>query len=201
MSDEHNTAILLRPPAKLDYSLTGEESNRAIERGLAEADWYQCPIPRATMRRLLERKDGPAIRDTIIWFGLIVGLGALTWYLWPTWWAALPYLCYAALYASTSDSRWHESSHGTAFKTDWMNNLLYEIASFMVMRESVVWRWSHTRHHSDTIIVGRDPEIVAPRPPDIKGLALGFIFQAKDDQEYRVHHLRNLGVAKLQLNL
>ena len=47
----------------------------------------------------------------------------------------------------------------TAFKTDWMNNTLYEFASFMVMRESMVWRWSHTRHHSDTIIVGRDPEI------------------------------------------
>ena len=40
------------------------------------------------------------------------------------------------MYASTSDSRWHEAGHGTAFKTDWMNNALYEIASFMVCRES-----------------------------------------------------------------
>ena len=48
-----------------------------------------------------------------------------------------------------------------------MNNALYEIASFMVMRESTVWRWSHNRHHSDTIIVGRDPEIAVPRPPDV----------------------------------
>ena len=43
--------------------------------------------------------------------------------LWGSWRAVLPYLCYAVLYASTSDSRWHESSHGTAFKTDWMNSL------------------------------------------------------------------------------
>jgi MocE subfamily Rieske [2Fe-2S] domain protein len=175
MNYDHPTTALPRPPKHLDYSLTGEESNRAIERGLAEAEWYQCPVPRATMRRLLERRDGPAIRDTILWFGLIVALGGLTWHLWPSWWAVLPYLGYAVLYASTSDSRWHESSHGTAFKTDWMNNLLYEIASFMVMRESVVWRWSHTRHHSDTIIVGRDPEIAVPRPPDIKGLLLSFV--------------------------
>ncbi len=42
----------------------------------------------------------------------------------------------------------------------------------MVMRESVVWRWSHTRHHSDTIIVGRDPEIAVPRPPDLLALVL-----------------------------
>src|SRR5246127_4740892 len=168
------TAVLL-PPSKLDYSLTGENSTKAIERGLAEADWYQSPVPRSLMRKLLERSDGPAIRDTIIWFGLIIGFGYLTYRLWPSWWAVVPYLIYAVLYASTSDSRWHECGHGTAFKTDWMNNFLYEIASFMVMRESTVWRWSHTRHHSDTIIVGRDPEIAVPRPADIPRL-IGLFF-------------------------
>ena len=35
----------------------------------------------------------------------------------------------------------------------------------MIMREPTVWRWSHARHHTDTIIVGRDPEIEAMRPP------------------------------------
>ena len=79
------------------------------------------------------------------------------------------------IYASTSDSRWHEAGHGTAFKTDWMNNALYEIASFMVCRESVVWRWSHARHHSDTIIVGRDPEIGALRPVSLIGIVLKFV--------------------------
>jgi len=171
MSHEPSTAVL-PVPAKLDYSLTGENAARAIERGLAEAEWYQCPVPRSTMRKLLERRDGPALRDTILWFALILGSAYATYALWGSWWAALPYAVYAVLYASTSDSRWHEAGHGTAFKTDWMNNVLYEIASFMVMRESTVWRWSHTRHHSDTIIVGRDPEIAVPRPPDLKGLIL-----------------------------
>jgi MocE subfamily Rieske [2Fe-2S] domain protein len=167
MSTDHSTAAISKPPTKLDYSLTGENAARAIERGLAEAEWYQCPVPRATMRKLLERRDGPAIRDTILWFAL---LGLTAWgtiALWGTWWVILPYMLYSVLYATASDSRWHEAGHGTAFKTDWMNNALYEIASFMVMRESTIWRWSHTRHHSDTIIVGRDPEIQIPRPPDI----------------------------------
>ena len=79
------------------------------------------------------------------------------------------------IYASTSDSRWHESNHGTAFKTDWLNNALYEIASFMVLRESVIWKWSHTRHHSDTIIVGRDPEIAVPRPVKLVSVLLKFV--------------------------
>lgn len=163
----HGGAVLTRPPKHLDYSLTGEEATRAVERGLAEAEWYQTPVPRERLRQLLERRDGPAIRDTILWFGLLGLTGWGTLALWGTWWAVLPYLVYAVLYATASDSRWHEASHGTPFKSDWMNNVIYEISSFMVMRESVVWRWSHTRHHSDTIIVGRDPEIQVSRPPDI----------------------------------
>jgi fatty acid desaturase len=162
-----DTVTMGKPPQHLDYSLVGEEASRAIERGLAEADWYQCPVPRATLRKLLERKDGPAIRDTIVLSLILLATGWATAVLWGTWWAVLPYFVYATFYGTSSDSRWHECGHGTAFKTDWMNRLVYEIASFMVMRESVVWRWSHTRHHSDTIIVGRDPEIQVPRPPDM----------------------------------
>jgi Na(+)-translocating NADH:ubiquinone oxidoreductase F subunit len=162
------------PPIQLDYSLTGVNSTQAVEKGLAEADWYQCPVPREVMRSLLERRNGPAIRDTLLWFALIFGSGYAAYALWHTVWFVFPYALYAVLYASTCDSRWHESSHGTAFKTGWMNDVLYEIASFMVMRESTLWRWSHNRHHSDTIIVGRDPEIAVPRPPDIKRIILGF---------------------------
>jgi MocE subfamily Rieske [2Fe-2S] domain protein len=171
----NSATVLEQSPLRQDYSLTRVNSELAIQKGLAEADWYQCAVPRETMRQLLVRRDGPAIRDTVIWFALIIGAGLATWKLWGSWWALLPYAIYCVLYASTSDSRWHESSHGTAFKTDWMNNALYEIASFMVMRESTVWRWSHSRHHSDTIIVGRDPEIAVPRPPDLKAIVLTFL--------------------------
>ena len=164
-----------------DYSLVGKNTSVAVNKGLAEAKWYATPVPRAKMRELLERRDGPAIRDTLIWFGLIFIFGSLGYALWGTAWAILPFALYGVLFASTSDSRWHETEHGTAFKTDWMNNALYEIASFMVLRESTLWRWSHTRHHSDTIIVGLDPEIAVQRPVDLLKLVLGFfnIFAAK----------------------
>ena len=158
-----------------DYSLIGVESEKAIEMGLADAEWYQSPIPREKMRELLVRKNGPAIRDTLLWFGLILGSGFLVYLWWGAWFVVFPYIVYSVLYASTSDSRWHEAGHGTAFKTDWMNNLLYEISSFMVLRQSSVWRWSHARHHSDTIIRGRDPEIAVPRPPSLRKLLLNFV--------------------------
>lgn len=157
-----------------DYSLVGKDSKRAVEKGLANARWYTSPVPRGEMRKLLERRDGPALRDTAIWFGLIIFFALCGYWLWGTLWAVIPFALYGVMYGSTSDSRWHETSHGTAFKTDWMNNVLYEIASFMVLRESTVWRWSHARHHSDTIIVGLDPEIVVQRPVDLLKIFLGF---------------------------
>ncbi|CAN5833648.1 hypothetical protein BH10CHL1_BH10CHL1_14370 [soil metagenome] len=59
-----------------DYSLVGEDSALAIEKGLAEATWYASPIPKAQMRELLERRDSPAIRDTLLWFSCGVSLGS-----------------------------------------------------------------------------------------------------------------------------
>lgn len=170
-----------------DYSLVGKDSALAIEKGLAEAKWYTSPIPKQKMRELLERRDGPAIRDTLLWFFLLGATGLCGYLLWGTLWAIIPFILYGVLYGSTSDSRWHESSHGTAFKTDWLNNTLYEIASFMVLRESVPWRWSHTRHHSDTIIVGRDPEIAVPRPANLLAIA-GAFFNVQAFRKY-IHNV------------
>jgi Na+-transporting NADH:ubiquinone oxidoreductase subunit F len=166
-------AIAERPRQRSDYDLTGQYGALAVQRGLADAKWYASPIPKDKMRALLERRDGPAVRDTLLWFALFIGFGAAGAALWGTWWAMIPFALYGVMYGTSSDSRWHECGHGTAFKTDWMNNVLYEIGSFMDTRESVPWRWSHIRHHSDTIIVGRDPE-GGVRPVSLIGTAFGF---------------------------
>jgi fatty acid desaturase len=161
--------------APRNYSLTGPESSRAIAAGLASAEWYHSDVPRKVMKDLMQRRDGPAIRDTAIWFALlaITALGGV--FTWGTWWAVPFFLAYGVLYGSVCDSRWHECGHGTAFRTQWMNNVVYLIASFMVMRNPVSWRWSHARHHTDTIIVGRDPEIAHMRPPALLQKALHFV--------------------------
>ncbi|MFC5651179.1 fatty acid desaturase family protein [Paenibacillus solisilvae] len=150
---------------KRDYSITGPENRRAQERGLATAEWYASPIPRQRMKELMKRRNGPAIRDTLIWFALLILVGYTAYLSWGTWWAIPAFLAYGILYATPGDSRWHECGHGTAFKTMWMNEAVYQIASFMVLRSATPWRWSHSRHHTDTIIVGRDPEIITERPP------------------------------------
>ena len=159
---------------KRDYSLLGRDAERAVATGLSAAEWYHTDVPRKAMKELMKREDGPALRDTAIWIGsMLVFAGAGIWF-WGTWWSAPFFLAYGVLYGSASDSRWHECSHGTAFKTPWMNTIVYQIACFMIMRNPVTWRWSHTRYHTDTVIVGRDPEIAVMRPPDLMRLILNF---------------------------
>jgi fatty acid desaturase len=157
-----------------DYSLTGNDAQAAVATGLSAAEWYRSPVERKRLKTLMHRTDGPAIRDTVIWIGLMVIFAGLGVYLWRSWWSLPCFAAYGVLYGSGGDSRWHECGHGTAFRTRWMNTAVYNLACFMMMREPTVWRWSHTRHHTDTIIVGRDPEIVAMRPPRLVHIVCNF---------------------------
>lgn len=163
-------------PSLDDYRLIGGAGERAQAAGLVNATWYQCAVPRATMKALMQRSDGPALRDTLLWFALVAAAGAvmaLTWVNDAGWaWFALAFFVYATLYAGPADSRWHEAGHGTCFKTRWMSDALYQVASFMVLRRPTRWRWSHARHHTDTLVVGRDPEIAAPVPTDFVTMGL-----------------------------
>jgi fatty acid desaturase len=148
-----------------DYGMLGHDAQLAVEHGLKSAEWYHTEISRKDMKSIMQRSDSPAIRDTIIWLGSMLILAAGAVWLWPSLWSIPLFLAYGVLYGSASDSRWHECGHGTAFKTPWMNDAVYHIACFMIVRNPVTWRWSHTRHHTDTIIVGLDPEIAVMRPP------------------------------------
>ena len=58
------------------YSLTGPENQAAVAAGLAGGDWFRSAVPRKRMKELMRRSDYPAIRDTIIWLGLMGLFGA-----------------------------------------------------------------------------------------------------------------------------
>ena len=150
-----------------DYGLTGQDSRLAVERGLVEAEWFRPPIDPERLRALQVRTNARAARDTILWLGLLAVFGYLAFQALGTWWAVPAFMAYGALYGGAGDSRWHECGHGTAFRTKWLNDVVYYIASFMLLRQPTLWRWSHVRHHTDTMIVGRDPEIQFPRPSPV----------------------------------
>jgi Na+-transporting NADH:ubiquinone oxidoreductase subunit F len=176
-----------------DYSIVGPERARAMDRGLVDAAWYTSPLERDQLRLLMQRRNGPAIRDTVLWIALLLGTGYLAHRSWGTWWMIPAFFVYGTLYGSVSDSRWHECGHRTAFKTAWMNDSVYFVASFMVWREAVSWRWSHIRHHSDTIVVGRDPEIAFQRPMKARKPLKEFLGLSSNPGETRKILLNTVG--------
>jgi fatty acid desaturase len=175
------------------YSLAGPENRAAVDAGLAGGEWFRSDVPRKRMKELMRRSDYPAIRDTAIWLGLIVTFAGLGIALRGSWWAVPFFFAYGILYGSTSDSRWHESGHGTAFKTRWLDEGLYQLASFMIMRDPTVWRWSHTRHHTDTLVVGRDPEIGAMRPARLARLLVNLVGLVDVPRAFRLMFLHATG--------
>ncbi|MFT5272273.1 MAG: fatty acid desaturase [bacterium] len=147
-----------------NYTLTSQTA--------ASPNWYRTKVDPAAIRALMVKSNAIALRDTVIWLGAMIITATIGIILWPSWWSVPFWLIYGVLYGSASDSRWHECGHKTAFKTPIMNTIVYNIASFMLIRSPTVWRASHVRHHTDTVIVGRDPEIVAMRPPDLGRIVL-----------------------------
>lgn len=140
-----------------------------------EAQWHSCRIDRRELKRLIRRSDAEALRHIGLWLGLLAASGAAAFVTWGTLWCIPAFAVYGVLYAA-ADHRHHELSHGTPFKTRWLNDVLFHLCAFMTLREGFYYRWSHSRHHTHTIIVGRDPEIAAPRPPDIIGIASDLFF-------------------------
>ena len=160
--------------ATLDYSLSGPMGQRAIERGLVDAEWFTPDIDPERLRALQARTDWRAALDTGLWLALLVASGVLAYRSMWSWWSIPAFGAYGALYGGAADARWHECSHGTAFAHRGANDAVYYLASFMLWRGPTLWRWSHYRHHTDTIIVGRDAEIVFPRPPSLLRAVLLF---------------------------
>ena len=104
-----------------DYSLIGQNREKAINSGLVNAEWYKTKIERDILKRVMKRSDLKPIIDTILWLFLLLfsGLGII--YTWGSWLVVPFIIVYGVMYGSAGDSRWHECGHGTAFKTVWLN--------------------------------------------------------------------------------
>lgn len=163
-----------------NYSLSGGQENATILtedsfEDKVEAQWFSCQVNRKQFKQLIKRNDEIALRDFGLWLGLLLFSGAGAVWTWGTWWCLPFFAVYGTLYAC-ADHRHHELSHGTPFKTRNYNEFLYHLCAFMTLREGFYYRWSHTRHHTHTLLVGKDPEIAATRPPRLLALLSDLFF-------------------------
>jgi fatty acid desaturase len=58
----------------------------------------------------------------------------------------------------------HECSHGTAFRSRWLNEAAYWLVSLAYISQPTWYRYRHAVHHTYTQIQGKDPAMVLPSP-------------------------------------
>jgi Na+-transporting NADH:ubiquinone oxidoreductase subunit F len=160
-----------------------------------EEEWYKTDIDRREFQALMQKDDIHGLVNTAIWVASLLGTGYLAWLALPhgLLYSIPAFLVYGMFYCAC-DARWHESSHHTVFKTDWMNVALNFFATAMQQRDIVFTTWSHARHHSYTIITGIDPEITVTRPPRFWPHFLDFFSLKEATYYFPILFLHTLGI-------
>jgi fatty acid desaturase len=156
-------------------------------------DWYRPHIQRKELKQLMTREDGKGVANFGLWLACLAGSGCLAYAAVGSYWAVPAFFLYGTIYSSC-DARWHECAHGTPFRTRWLNEAFYLLSSIMNMKEGTYMRWSHTRHHTETIMVGLDPEIQVMRPANLRMVLLDFIWIPDAIQTFKVMTLHALGM-------
>ena len=65
----------------------------------------------------------------------------------------------------------HECSHGTPFRTRWLNESVYRFLSLIYIWTPIYYRYRHAMHHTYTQVRGheRGPDIIMSEPPKLSG--------------------------------
>ncbi|MBC7961216.1 MAG: fatty acid desaturase, partial [Vallitaleaceae bacterium] len=129
-------------------------------------EWYACEIPKKELKTYMKRDNVHGLIHVGSWFLLLIAFGILAYLSRNTLLGVVFFLIYGILYSSCN-AVWHECSHGTPFKTSFINELVFFVATAMEQRDIVLTRWSHAKHHSYTSYVAEDVELGVKRPPNL----------------------------------
>eukprot|EP00747_Dinoflagellata_sp_TGD_P183791 gnl/TRDRNA2_/TRDRNA2_38935_c0_seq2.p1 gnl/TRDRNA2_/TRDRNA2_38935_c0~~gnl/TRDRNA2_/TRDRNA2_38935_c0_seq2.p1 ORF type:complete len:382 (-),score=35.49 gnl/TRDRNA2_/TRDRNA2_38935_c0_seq2:15-1160(-) len=136
------------------------------------ATFWRPKIEVELLKRLMERRDGRPLFDMLLWLVLLVVFGAGVVRYRDTWLVFPLLFCYGLLYGTACGGREHETGHGTAFKTRWLNRFFYYLTCFFRLMLPVRREAFHATHHRETNAKDVDPEIVQPAPPNARSLIL-----------------------------
>jgi len=105
--------------------------------------------------------------------GFVVFFTLGSWWVWPS------MFIYGTILSLPAYSLSHETAHGTAFKTRWLNETVDWVSSLIYLEEPLHRRYTHTNHHTYTWHVGKDSQMPFDTPmafggwfAEISGIAL-----------------------------
>jgi fatty acid desaturase len=135
--------------------------------------WYRCPIEPAKLKELTRRSDLQGALQTLGHLALLAVTGLASWYffsrgIWIGF--ALALFAHGTIYSFLAGNATHELSHGTVFKTKWLNGLFLRILSILSWFNFHDYKMSHTYHHLYTLHPQGDREVVLPTEPTLHPL-------------------------------
>ncbi|MBT3274313.1 MAG: hypothetical protein HN368_14240 [Spirochaetales bacterium] len=127
-------------------------------------NWYRTPIDKTLLRNLTKKNDLRGLLQTGGFLLIFLGTAtaALVFSL-RQMWIPMAASCYIhCLFHGFvgMEAAVHELSHGTPFKTKWLNEFFYRLFSFLTWNNYLHFRVSHMKHHQLTAFNGLDKEVV-----------------------------------------
>lgn len=132
-------------------------------------DWYRTTLDKEVLKGLTKRRDLPGLLQVgaflIIYGGLIYA--GVVLFLRQMWLPMALVAYFHAVFISYMgmEAAVHEMSHGTPFKTKWLNEIFYFLFSFLTWNNPYHFRVSHMKHHQLTAHRGRDYEVIIGKDP------------------------------------
>ncbi len=130
-------------------------------------------IEPGVLRGMMQRSDMRGAIQAGGHFGAIALSGTALWLTWGTWWTVPIFLVHGViinfLYAGQ-----HELSHGTPFKTKWLNEWVGRLIGFLMIFPRDFDLIQHTAHHKWTQSWERDGEL-AREPYTLRSYLLWFL--------------------------
>ena len=125
-------------------------------------------LDRKTLKALCKRSDKPGLIFLAKWLVALLTSGYLVYLGLDTLWVWTAMFIYGAVMGLAAYSMSHESAHGTAFRTRWLNETLFWITSLIYFEEPLHRRYTHTNHHSYTWHVGKDSQMPFDTPVTLR---------------------------------
>lgn len=130
-------------------------------------------LDRQILKKLGERSDAPGLAWLAGWLTLLlitgVGLYGALYQSGSLWWAVPATFLFGGILTLPGYALSHECAHGTAFRSQWLNELCFWLSSFIYFEPPHHRRLAHGKHHSHTWVQGHDAQITFDLPMRLKG--------------------------------
>ncbi|WP_305989573.1 fatty acid desaturase [Roseibium sp. MMSF_3544] len=126
-------------------------------------------LDKRTLKSIAARSDRPGLIYLAQWICGLLVTGALIWWSLGTLWMWPAMLIHGILLTVPSYAMSHETAHGTAFRTRWLNEAVLWVTSLIYMEEPLHRRYTHTNHHTHTWHVGKDSQMPFDTPMGFGG--------------------------------